>query len=212
MDWIRSQHRTRAGQSRHEESGEPSPVPVVRAAPGIEALFHGVDPDGSHAVLDLGPAAEPHFRLYREFARRIRFAGLLPRLPYGSALEVAERALPLGPRQPYDLVLAWNFLDRLTPEERPQVVDRLARITAPRARLYTLVEASGSPSVRPLRFTLLDLEHISQEPAGPSEPAGRELLPAEVDRLLAPFEVDRAFTLRTGMREYVAVKRGEGPE
>jgi hypothetical protein len=210
MDWLRSKQRTREKEHAREGRGASPPAPVVRAAPGIAALFDGVKADGSHAVVDLGPAAEPHFRLYGQYARRIRFADLVPRVPYGSGWEAADRALPLDPRQPYDLVLAWNVLDRLTVEERPQLVERLDRITAPGARLYTLVEASGAHETRPCRFTLLDVGRVSQDFTGPAELAGRELLPAEVERLLEPFEVVHAYTLRSGMREYVAIKRREG--
>jgi hypothetical protein len=38
------------------------------------------------------------------------------------------------------------------------------------------------------------------------------LLPAQVEKLLEPFDVVRAFTLRTGMREYMAVKRSDEGE
>lgn len=210
MSWMRSKDRAPGRASEHRDRSASQPAPVVRAAPGVAALFGGVSPDGSHAILDLGPAAEPHFRLYSDFARRIRFADLLPTLPYGAAWEVADVALPSHPPHLYDLVLAWNFLDRLTPEERPQLMERLDELTVPGARLYTLVEATGEQITRPLRFTLVDLGHVSQEVVGPPEPAGREILPAEVERLLAPFEVDHAFTLRVGLREYVAVKGGKG--
>lgn len=208
MDWWHSKQQRR--EAAREEAGDAPPPPVVRAAPGVSALFAGVKPDGSHAILDLGPSAEPHFRLYSHFARSIRFGDLLPRLPYGSTWHVADGALPPGPRQPYDLVLAWNLLDRLTPEERPRLVERVAQITAPGARLYVVVDASGARFSRPLRFTLVDLERVSQQIAGPPEPAGRELLPGDVERVLAPFEIVHAFTLRVGLREYVAVKRRNG--
>ncbi len=210
MSWMRSRGPAPTAASGRNDPAEAAPAAVVRATPGVAALFDGLVPDGSHVVLDLGPAAEPHFRLYSDFARRIRFADLLPTARYGAAWAAADQALPRQPQRLYDVVLAWNFLDWLTPEERPLMVERLDEITAPGARLYTAVDASGEHVTRPLRFTLRDVGHLSQEVAGPPEPAGRQLLPAEVERLLAPFEVVHAFTLRVGLREYVAVKRGEG--
>ena len=48
------------------------------------------------------------------------------------------------------------------------------------------------------------------EPAGAPRPARSPLLPAEVERLLAPFHVVRAFTLKGGLREYLGV-RGSSP-
>ncbi len=180
----------------------------MRAAPGVAALFDGMKEDGSHTVLDFGTAAESHLRLYSGYARQIRFAGLIPTTPHGASFAAALEAMPPNRAEPYDLVLAWNVFDRLIPEERSLLVERLAQLTSPGARLYTVVRASSATTVRPLRFTLVDVDRVSEEAVGPPEPAGRELLPAEVERLLAPFRVVHAFTLRSGMREYVAMKRG----
>lgn len=192
-----------------EEPDAANPAPVVRAAPGIEELFRGLREDGSHAVLDLGPSEGVHLRLYRRFARQIRFAGLLPTPPGGSEWSAALRGLLPPPRQLFDVVLAWNLLDRLDPGRRRAFMERLDELTAPGTRLYAIVDSREEPTIQPRRFTLLDLDRVSQEPVGRPEGAPHRLLPAEVERLLRPFEVTRAFTLRMGLREYVAVKRGQ---
>jgi hypothetical protein len=201
VDWLRRIRRTPAPE-------ETVQAPIERAAPGIAALFAELSEDGSHAVLDFGAAAETSLRLYSRFARRIRFADLLTDPPHGEAWAAALRALPPHPDQPYDLVLAWNLLDRLAPEERPPLVERLTQLTAPGARLYVVVDASGEPNTQPVRFTLLDVDRVCQQAVGPPHPPQPQLLPAEVERLLAPFQVMHGFTLKLGLREYVAV-RGE---
>ncbi len=180
---------------------------MERAAPGIAALFDGLSEDGSHAVLDLGPAVDSHLRLFSGFARRIRFAGLLPRRHGDEEWAEALRSLLPHPQQSYDLVLAWDLLDRLSHEARSPLIKRLTEVTAPGARLYMVVDASEEPTTQPFRFALLDTDRVSQWAVGQPEPAPRGLLPAQVERLLAPFEVVQAFTLRSGQREYVAVKR-----
>ena len=106
----------------------------------------------------------------------------------------------------HDVLMLWDVLDRLAPELRLDLIRRLDEITAPGARLYTVVDASGDPTTRPLRYTLLGTDRVGEEELGPPERAWPSLLPAQVERLLAPFDVVRAFTLRTGKREYVAVK------
>lgn len=208
MSWL---HRFRLGGPRYpgpEESIEQGPGPVERAAPGIAALFEGLGRDGSHAVLDLGEAVESHLRLFSGFARQIRFAGLVPEPPRGAAWSAALRALPPNPQQPYDIVLAWNLLDRVGPQARPALVDRLDELTSTWARLHLVLDTSGAATTHPLRFTLLDLDHLSHQASGPTEPAPEPILPAPLERLLTPFEVVRAFTLRDGFREYVAAKGG----
>ena len=209
MDWL---HRIRRAPPQDTPPREPAgkrPAPVERSAPGIAALFAGLDPDRTYSVLDLGTAAESHLRLYGGFARQIRFADLLEKPSRGADWAGAVQGIPPNPHQPYDLVLAWNLLDRLSPEGRRLLIERLSRLTADGARLYVAVDASGAPEMRPLRFKLLGVDRVRQEAAGPLEAAQPQLLPAQVERLLAPFEVVRAFTLRLGLREYVAVKGGE---
>jgi hypothetical protein len=159
----------------------------------------------------LGTASEASLRLYGSFARWIRFVDLLPDPPHGDAWLEALEKIPPVPDRPYDLVLMWNVLDHLRLEERPALIRRLSQLTAPGSRLYVLVDGSGDEIVHPLRFSLEAADRVSQEVAGPPRPAQSPLLPAEVSRLLAPFEVAHAFTLRLGWREYVAHRKGRDP-
>lgn len=207
MSWLSRSRPTPETDRQPGAGGGEHPAAEERAAPGIAALFDGLKPDGSHAVLDLGPGTGGHLRLYRPFARQVGFADLVPEPPRGPGWAAALKALPPRPGRPYDIVLLWNVFDRLAPAERSVLMDRVVELTGPGARLYTVVESSETASSRPMGFTLLDLERISQEPLGPPEPARERVLPAEVERLLSPFEVMRAFTLRLGWREYVAVRR-----
>ncbi len=178
------------------------------AAPGVAALLDGIKEDRSHSVLDLGPAAERNLRLYARYARWARFADLLGEGGWaragGSAAALA-RNLPAQPQAPYDLIFGWDVVDRLFPEDRLRLVARLAEVTAPRARLHMVVR-SDDAAPRPLRFTLLDINRNRFEPLPtPATPRPR-LLPADVTKALAPFKVIHAYTLRSGMREYVAMR------
>ena len=207
MGWLPRMGRTVPRDVGAKESQEEGvPPPVERSAPGIAALFGNLREDGSHAVLDLGPAAESSFRLYSRFARLIRFAGILEAPLRGETWTEALRLLPENVETPFDLVLAWNLLDRVPPELRSLVVERLAGITVQGARLYVLVDASRDRTPQPLRFTLPGLDRVCQQAVGDPYPAGALLLPAEVKRLLEPFRVVQAFTLKDGFREYVSVR------
>lgn len=179
---------------------------MLRGAPGVTALFEGLERDGSHTVLDFGPAAESSLRYYGRFARRVRFAGLLAAPPAAGSWDDALKSIPRDPEHPYDVIVAWNLLDRMEREQRPIVVQRLVELTAPGARIYLLVDMSEARVVRPFRFTILDDGRVSQEPAGPPQSAWPTILPADVEQLLVPFEVEHSFVLRMGMREYVAAR------
>lgn len=185
---------------------DPLPERTERSAPGVAALFDGLRDDGSHTVLDLGPASEGSFRVHSRFARRIRFADLLSGPGAGASWADALRAIPGYADHPYDVILGWNLLDRMPAEERPRVVEALARVAAPGARLYVVGDTTGKAHSPPLRFTLLDTKRVIEEEAGPPGPAWPDLLPAGVERLLKPFQVKQAIVLRGGRREYVAFK------
>ncbi len=190
-----------ASQEAEPDRGE------ERTSLGLKALFDGVVPDDAHSVLDLGRSSASSFTVFGRYARRIRFADVLRperRPDLGAALDAS---VPVQPQHPYDLILAWDLLDRIADGQRKSVVNRLAERSAPRARIHVLVDASDRPEVQQYRFNVLDVDKVRYEPAGPDRPAGDRLLPAEVERLLDPWEVVRAFTSRSGMREYVGILR-----
>lgn len=206
MDWLRRPWR---GSPKEADAGPPLDEPpdiAERAAPGIAALFDGLKEDGSHAILDLGNGGEGSFRFYSRFARRIRFAGLLRSPPRGRKLTPALEAIPPPTVGRYDVVLAWNLLDRLTPAEHSVLIHRLARLTSPGARLYVVVDIANKNRIHPIHYSLLDLNRVSQRIDGPLEGANQPLLPAAIEGLLQPFRVEHAFTLRNDLREYVSVR------
>jgi len=208
MRWL---NRFRRASGKENRSKETVSRPVVRAAPGIAAIFAGLREDRSHGVLDLSTVTEANLRLYGRFAQWIRFGDLLYDPPRGEAWTRALESLPPLPDRPYDVVMVWNLLDRLPPEDRPPLIARLAELTGPGARLYFLVDGSGGATKRTLHFSLPDINHVSQEEVGPPFPAQPPILPAGLERILSPFQVAHAFTLRGGLREYVAHWQGRDP-
>ena len=206
MGWLERIQRPRPSQSASTEPHEAPALPEERTSPGLAALFEALSADGLHSVLDLGHAGTRHLELLSRYARRIRFAGLIPKSADEEEWTAALRSLPPNPDHPYDVVLAWDLVDRLEPEARQPVMRRLAEVTAPGARLYTVVDASGAKATPPLRFSLVDFGRVAQRAVGEPEPTRRQLLPAQVERVLEPFRVLHAFTLRTGLREYVAMR------
>jgi len=208
VDWLRRIRRLPLREANREEPEEASPAPVERSSPGVAALFRDLKEDGSHAVLDLGSASEPSFSLYSRYARVIRFAGILTGSRIDPGASFTAESLGPAPHRPYDLVLAWNVLDRLPPKARPLLVKRIAALSDPTARLYVVVDASEDPLPYPTRFTLLGVDKVREEVTGPAEAPQPQLLPAEVERLLDPFKIVQAFTLRRGLREYVAFRKG----
>lgn len=178
----------------------------MRSAPGLAELFGDLGQGEPRSVLDLGPASGDNLRLYSSLTRRVRFADLLSTRPPEESPVPALEALVHLPEHPYELVLAWNVLDHVVPAHRTAVVAAIVDLMAPGARLHLMLDMSEEPFVRPLRFSLVDRQRLHQVPVGPPRPALPRPVPADVERLLGPLRVVRAFVLRDGMREYVAVR------
>ncbi len=205
MNWVPGTGR--GATTSAASAGQALAERTEGAAPGMATLLQGLGEDRSHSVLDLGRAADLNLRMYSRYARWVRFADLLGEAwtrASGSAAGILSD-VPGQPEHPYDVVFAWDTLERLFPEQRPQLVQGLVELTAPGARLH-LITRGDDPAARPLHFTLLDVNRFGYEPAG-SVPLPRpRLVPAEVNRLLQPFLVQHAYTLRNGLREYVAAR------
>ena len=181
---------------------------IERPTRGVATLFDDLREDRRHSILDLGTATNSSLQVYGGLARWIRFGDLLSIASEAGEVEAALASIPPHPHQPYDLILAWNLLDRIAPETRPRVVQRLLELCDPAARMHLLAEMPGEGARQPLRFGLEATDRLWYEPAGEPVPAWPPLLPAEVERLVAPFQVARAFTTRVGFREYMLVRRG----
>lgn len=203
MGWLDRPRRDVAAavDEEHERPGR-----AERRAPALAALFERIHADRRHSILDFGVASTAHLRFLGRYARTIRFAGFVPDLPPGTGWRVAISTLPALPTAPYDAVLAWDLLDRTPPELRGELMARLAEVTAPGALLYAVVHGGRRDVLQPVRTTLLGHDRLMTEPVGAPEAASPPLLPAPLERLVAPFGVVQAFTLRSGEREYLVRK------
>lgn len=193
--------------AHRDGGGDPPPPGHEAAAPGIEALFDSLAVGREHSVLDLGPAAPESLEVYGRHARWLRFADLLAAAHAPRGWSEALANLPSQSRQPYTLVMAWDILDHLHPGEREGLVERLVEVSSADARLHVIVSAGDRREVQPRRFRLLSEGRMHVRPVGGPRLAHPPILPAEMERLVEPFQVARAFTLKGGLREYMAVRR-----
>lgn len=203
MDWL---HRFGRSAPVHAAPEREDSDVLERTTAGVASLLEGVREDRSHAVLDLGPAADSSLRVYSRFARWVRFADLLASSTSRDELTAMVNALPVNSARPYDLLFAWNILDWVHPPQRQHLVQRLAELTTAGARLHLAIHEPGDTVRRPLRFALVDTDRMRYQPAGPPQAAMPPLLPRDMDRLLPPFRVVRAFTSDVGLREYVTIR------
>jgi len=105
---------------------------------------------------------------------------MVPRSLVGEEWVSALRALPPNDSSPYDVVLGWDLLIWLDPDERAAATARLAEITAPRARIHLIVDGTGAATAQPLEYTLVGAGRLAEQAVGPlervSHPSRRRLL------------------------------------
>lgn len=191
------------------EGGEDAARRVEGAAPGAGLLFPPDIERPDLIVLDLGAASAMSFRVYRTIARQIRFADLFSDWIDGGWVEALE-AIRRDSSRSVDRILAWDTLDRLSPEGRRHLMEVLSELAAPGARLHMVIRGSREAAQGTLRFGLSETDRMVYEVGdeGGGGRLGPPLLPSELHAILSPFEVENAFTLRGELREYVAVRRG----
>lgn len=193
--------------------GGPAIVSTVHPSPGLAAFLGGLHGRGPCRVLDFGPATPTNFQVYATFARSVHFVDLLrdaresnegahrqPSLTRG-----AVAALLPDLMGPYEAILVWNALDYLDVSESRVLVERLGKCCRPGSHLFAMVSASHTMPAIPSRFEIVDPERLAYFPVSLDTRASPELTPAQVERRIAPFHVERAFLLRHGVREYVGV-------
>ncbi len=211
MGWLSRIRGSTEGEDRAAKDDGPEPESsVTRASPGLAALFGGMRRDGRHSILDLGEGSNRQMEVLAPYARIIRFVGLVPGADAATERRMDPATLPVHPDHPYDTILGWGVLDGLIPREREVLMERLTEITAPGARMYAWVSSAEADQVRYVRSTILDTGRVEEEFVGLPRAAGAPLLPAQLERLLAPWVVSHAFSLRVGKREYVVRKEGGG--
>ena len=205
-DWLDRIRALGRGGTPVRETEPSAPQAIVRTAPGLAALFQALDDGRSHAVLDLGAASERSLTVYARIARQVRYVDLGATASgyqhWSFALDEVGRASG----DPFDVLFLWDTLGHLSTEDRASMVARVAELAAPGARLHMVLEAPERSGARPVRFGLADAGHMRHELTWDDAGTAARLLPSSVERMLAPFQVVSAFTLKDGLREYVAMR------
>jgi hypothetical protein len=188
-----------------------TPAPVLHPSPGIAALFAGLAAQREQRVLDLGAASGVNLAVYARFGRSVRVVDLCRGTRQGPPTAVppspGDRLAALLPAAdgPYGVILVWDLLDYLDAPASRTLVARLVGCAEAGTRLFAMTAEGPQMPELPGRFEIVDGEHLLYRPATAAMRAGPRLAPAEVERRVAPFRVERSIVLRHGVREYVAV-------
>ncbi len=103
----------------------------------------------------------------------------------------------------FDLVLAWDLLNYLEPEQIEVLSRRLARFSHGGTKLFAMVAIHKEIPARPCAFKIRDAQTLEYDsPTHRTRAAPRHTEPA-LRRLMSGFDVDSTCVLRNGLQGYV---------
>ena len=216
----------RAASPRSE--GPPSGAAAETAAPlpqhslGLPALLEHLPAEGRPAVLDLGPAVGANVDFFLELGCRVHVADLYDSLPArepswsdpeGDGAVLPRGLLPRGPAC-FDLVLAWDLLNYLTPPQMRAVAQALEPCSRRGTVVFALVATLRQMPPRPLRYRIVGRDRLLYEDGPAEAPRAAEATRAcpryhqpDLERALPGFGVATSYLLRTGVQEYLFAHR-----
>jgi hypothetical protein len=165
-------------------------------------LVESLPGEGEARVLDLGAACPENLAFFAPWCRTYAIADL--RLPLAMGKELWPPPLPRpGVAAPFDLILAWDLLNYLAPDDLTKVAELLAGLSRRGTRLFGLIYTSAEMPTRSGRFRVAGRSTLSYgDRSGVRRAAPRYREPALL-RSLRGFAVERVFLLRHGVEEYV---------
>ncbi len=192
----------------------PGPVIDIYSSPGLEEALRGTPDDGSCKVLDLGPSVADNVEFVSSFASYLQIIDAIARDPSASDLEGSGfgrlstlKALFDQHRRSFSLVLMWDVLNYLSREQAEKLIQSVAELCLPGARLHAIVFATNTMAAIPNRYRIVDNARIAYEAATTEQMGAPDLPPAEVGKLLQGFRVEHSFVLQHGVHEYVASRK-----
>ncbi len=196
------------------EPAPPEPSIQTHRSPGLEeALARTPEPEKCR-VLDLGPAVGPNIEFLASIASRVQIVDAFDRSRTGgrpAAVDVDRVVQVLWDLLPeaassFHLVFAWDLLNYIPENRIASVIELLAELCPPEARLHAIIAASDTIPAFPNRYRIVDRTKLIYEGTTTEHRGARQMPPAEVDKMLEHFRVEHSFLLRHGVREYVAVR------
>ena len=192
----------------------PGPVVDIYSSPGLEEALRGKPNEESCKVLDLGPSVADNVEFVSSFASYLQIIDAIDRNPSASDFGgcgfgrlSALQALFDKHRRSFSLVLMWDVLNYLSIDQAERLLQSVAELCLPGARLHAIVFATNTMAAIPNRYRIIDNARIAYEKATTEQLGAPALPPAAVGKLLQGFRVEHSFVLQHGVHEYVASRK-----
>ncbi|MBM3788762.1 MAG: class I SAM-dependent methyltransferase [Acidobacteria bacterium] len=197
----------------------PSPEPDVHRSMGLCALLQDMREDCRYSILDLGPALGTNVAFWSRFQCKLYFedfySGLLEEQPQALEEEswdepLLGRILPLPPGTEFDVVLCWDLLNYLKQDHLQALIRYLTRFCRPGTSVFAMLWLTPEIPERPMRFRILDSEHMAYERESAATKPGSGYQPRDIGKLMHEFHAAGSFLLRHGVQEYLFTYNRQG--
>lgn len=198
-----------------EQAGADRSLVESHQSPGLKEVFASTSGRQDLRILDLGPSVAGNIEFVSSIASRVQIVDLVekdrrtragqPKIRVHDLVDLAAEHEGL-----FDIVLAWDIFNYLPDPHAQEVVEELARLCRPGARLMAIIVEADTMPASPSTFKIINEESLAYQLESSDVRGGPQLPPAAVDRLLKGFAIEHTFVLRHGVREYVAVRKENG--
>lgn len=186
------------------------------ARPSQKSLgLRGLLPDSDDAtlrVLDLGPARSANLDFFSRYGGQLTVADFYSGLRGARAstsddndrkAEAFAELLPFDHATRFDLVLAWDLLNYLTPQEHQLLMTCLEPFCMPGTAILAFVSTQKEMPPAPSAYSIQDADTlVYEEREGRARPCPR-YLEGDLLKRMQGLTVESRYQLRNGMLEYV---------
>lgn len=202
-----------SGGSRTARPEPPAPVeaPITERLPLFAELIERTVAGGRCVVLDFAPPSKAGIELFNDMQCRVdivNFPQARASLKQATTAEELVRriqgVIPHNPAHRPTLVLCWDFLNYLPRNVISLLMDQVASLCAPEARVHALMAyTSTEMPAQPCRYTPAGREAVEIRPKIEQMRESPRMAPKELERCLPRYSIDRVMMLRSGFQEYI---------
>ena len=197
------------------QTARPSlPKIVTCRSLALKSLTEALDPARKHHLLDLGAATGSNVEFLGTFASRIEIedlystlssSGFFDRIGEPTEEYCFEKLMPFPASARFDIILCWDLLDYLKPEEIQALIRYLNRFCRRGTYLFVLSSTVKDIPAKPIRFKIQDQETIIYEYQTTQTLPAPRYTARDFSHMLPGFHIQGSYQLKHGMQEYLFV-------
>jgi hypothetical protein len=183
----------------------------------LKAIMELLGIEQQYRILDLGPAVGANVDFFSELSSQLYVADLLRTLgskhlaPAEEEIDwdaVFEEILPYQEGTRFDLVLAWDILNYLTPPQIQAAVRRIGDFCAMNALVYAMISTRKDIPAHSRSYHIVSSNRLVYKTPGRAIRPCPLYKEPDLVRLMPQFNVKSTYILRNGIQEYLMTYSG----